>query len=69
MVHVGLARHDRALIVASNEHAAAAARLGPLEVELAISITLTLTLTLTLPLPLTLTLWGTHHGLDLPRQP
>ena len=33
VVHVGLARQDRALIVASNEHAAAAARLGPLEVD------------------------------------
>ena len=32
VVHVGLARQDRALIVAANEHAAAAARLGPLEV-------------------------------------
>ena len=36
---MGLARHDRALIVASNEHAAAAARLGPLEVELDLATT------------------------------
>ena len=37
VVHVGLARHDRALIMASNEHAAAAARLGPLEADLAMN--------------------------------
>ena len=37
VVHVGLARQDRALIVAANEHAAAAARLGPLEADLRVA--------------------------------